>query len=244
VSAQTWLVYGAGQSASRTTGPHHFHRRLTVNAKTCNVCAAPTKIVTPIAAGAVASVPPALLDPTRPPPTETIVFHTQGGDHGALRSYSGTSGGAVGVQGCGRTAANSQRTGRGDGAAKSAGCSLRNLIGGGITVEDLSGGGASVAASPLSFLSVRSAMGRPSGDHSRLVRDLGEPGGRERGSPGKHLSQRRQDKSADCGRAHVVGWLRVFAGFARARCWRIAWFPEGFQRFERHPGRSDPLVVP
>ena len=45
----------------------------------------------------------------------------------------------------------------------------------------------------------------------------------------------RQDKSAACGPAHVVGWIEDFRQLTTQRCWR---FPSKFQAnqsSERHP---------
>ena len=43
----------------------------------------------------------------------------------------------------------------------------------------------------------------------------------------------RQDKSADIGRAHVVGWVRFFGISAHHACWRFRHKPQRFQRSER-----------
>ena len=43
-----------------------------------------------------------------------------------------------------------------------------------------------------------------------------------------------QDKSADLGRAHVVGWVRFFDYSKRQTRWRAPTKSQGFQRAERH----------
>ena len=229
VSAQTQPAYGAAQAASRTTGPPHFRRR-PMREEIVVKAAAPSKIVTPIAADAVADVPPAILDPTCPAPSGTIVFHSSGGDHGALRSYSGTSGRAVGVQRRGRKSANPQRTGCGDDAAERDGCSLRNIDGGGLTAGSTGDCGAGVAPSSPYHRAVLRFTGR---FRSGWFCD-DRSGRRGRRGARKHFIQRRQDKSADLGLAHMVGLFSDFVVSAGSACWRFARFSEEFQSPERH----------
>lgn len=45
----------------------------------------------------------------------------------------------------------------------------------------------------------------------------------------------RQDKSAACGPAHVVGWIEDFGQLGRQRGWRFRRKDQAFQRSERHP---------
>jgi hypothetical protein len=45
----------------------------------------------------------------------------------------------------------------------------------------------------------------------------------------------RQDKSAACGPAHVVGWIEDFGHLAQQRRWRFQKMDQAFQRSERHP---------
>lgn len=45
----------------------------------------------------------------------------------------------------------------------------------------------------------------------------------------------RQDKSAACGPAHVVGWIEDFRQLAQQRGWRFPRKDQAFQRSERHP---------
>ena len=45
----------------------------------------------------------------------------------------------------------------------------------------------------------------------------------------------RQDKSAACGPAHVVGWIEDFRQLAQQRRWRFLGKNQAFQRSERHP---------
>jgi len=42
-----------------------------------------------------------------------------------------------------------------------------------------------------------------------------------------------QDKSADLGRAHVVGWVRLFGHSEGRTCWRAPTKSQGFQRAKR-----------
>ena len=232
VPAQTQPAYGAAQAASRTTGPHHFRRRPMRDAFIVNVAAAPSKIVTPIAAGAVAVVLPTILDPTCPAPSGTIVFHTSGGDHGALRPYSGTSGRAFGVQRRGRTSANPQRTGGGDDAAEGDGCSLRNSDGGGLAAGFTGDGGAGVAPSSLGH-----GAGLRFTKRSRFEWACDGRSRARRRRAWEHSTQRRQDKSADRCRPHVIGWISLFAAPSSVGCRRFLDFAEELQRSNRHQDR-------
>lgn len=45
----------------------------------------------------------------------------------------------------------------------------------------------------------------------------------------------RQDKSAACGPAHVVGWIEDFRQLAKQQRWRFPRKAQAFQRSERHP---------
>jgi hypothetical protein len=51
-----------------------------------------------------------------------------------------------------------------------------------------------------------------------------------------NTTNRRQDKSADHGRAHVVGWVGLFGHYTTRACWRLRHKVQGIQRHERrHP---------
>jgi hypothetical protein len=49
----------------------------------------------------------------------------------------------------------------------------------------------------------------------------------------RNTTNGRQDKSADLGRAHVVGWIGYFRHSARRTCWRSPLISKKFQRSER-----------
>lgn len=59
----------------------------------------------------------------------------------------------------------------------------------------------------------------------------GEQGGRE------EISQRRQDKSADCCRAHVVGLFEYFGQFETQPSWRFSQELQTNQGPKRHRSR-------
>ena len=51
-----------------------------------------------------------------------------------------------------------------------------------------------------------------------------------------NATNRRQDKSADHGRAHVVGLVGLFRLWTNRACWRLHHKVQGIQRHERrHP---------
>ena len=54
----------------------------------------------------------------------------------------------------------------------------------------------------------------------------------------------RQDKSADHGRAYVVGWVRLFAHWSDRACWRLRHKVQGIQCSESHPCRYGRLLLP
>ena len=59
------------------------------------------------------------------------------------------------------------------------------------------------------------------------------------GGQPRNATHGRQDKSADCGLAHVVGKIEEFINVANTGCWRFRQIMQEFQSFERH--RSDCL---
>jgi len=110
ISAQTCPVSVRERAASRTTGPHHFFRRSGVGSSPAASWRA-RKNRDPHRRSAVAALRSAILDPTRSLPGGDIVFLKSGGDDGALRSYPGTAGRAVGMLRCGRGSTDRTRIG-------------------------------------------------------------------------------------------------------------------------------------
>ncbi len=58
------------------------------------------------------------------------------------------------------------------------------------------------------------------------------------GTGGLERDPGRQDKSADLGRAHVVGRVRFFRDWTDRACWRLRHKVQGIQRSERHRAAS------
>lgn len=54
----------------------------------------------------------------------------------------------------------------------------------------------------------------------------------------------RQDKSAACGPAHVVGWIEDFRQMAQQPCWRFPSKAQANQRSERHPRYRPARLAP
>lgn len=54
----------------------------------------------------------------------------------------------------------------------------------------------------------------------------------------------RQDKSADLGRAHVVGWVGFFGHWTNGACWRLRRKVQGIQRPERRRPPFGGLLLP
>ncbi len=54
----------------------------------------------------------------------------------------------------------------------------------------------------------------------------------------------RQDKSADHGRAHVVGWVGLFGHLTKRACWRLHHKVQGIQRIESHRPHFGRLLPP
>lgn len=54
----------------------------------------------------------------------------------------------------------------------------------------------------------------------------------------------RQDKSADLGRAHVVGCIEFFEHYQMTTCWRLARIFQRFQRSERRHTPSGKACCP
>ena len=54
----------------------------------------------------------------------------------------------------------------------------------------------------------------------------------------------RQDKSADHGRAYVLGCVRFFALLSNLACWHLRHKVQGIQCSESHPGRFGRHMLP
>ena len=59
-----------------------------------------------------------------------------------------------------------------------------------------------------------------------------------------NTANRRQDKSADLGRAHVVGRVRFFGDWTNRAYWRLRHKVQGIQRTERRHPPFGGLLLP
>lgn len=164
--------------------------------------AAPKKIVTPIAAGAVAGVPPAIIDPARSIPGERIVFLNSGGDDDDRTAYRGTSGGAAGQRRSGGAQADRGGTGGGIAAARR----TRRQADKGLTIGKAnSGRSVDAALLPLPF---RCSLRGAAGGAQAGIADRSSFAAKSRKWAEKYHSGRRRDKRGD-GACPSCGWFYV-----------------------------------
>lgn len=164
--------------------------------------AAPKKIVTPIAAGAVAGVPPAIIDPARSIPGTRIVFHASGGDDDDRTTYRGTAGGAAGQRRSGGAQADRGGTGGGIAAARR----TRRQADSGLTIGKAnSGRSVDAALLPLPF---RCSLRGAGGGAQAGIADRSSFASNSRKGAEKYHSGRRRDKRGG-GACPSCGWFYV-----------------------------------
>ena len=162
--------------------------------------AAPKKIVTPIAAGAVAGVPPAIIDPARSIPGTRIVFLNSGGDDDDRTTYRGTAGGAAGQRRSGGAQADRGGTGGGIAAARR----TRRQADSGLTIGKAnSGRSVDAALLPLPF---RCSLRGAGGGAQAGIADRSSFAAKSRKGAEKYHSGRRRDKRGD-GACPSCGWF-------------------------------------
>ena len=164
--------------------------------------AAPKKIVTPIAAGAVAGVPPAIIDPARSIPGERIVFLNSGGDDDDRTAYRGTAGGAQRQRRSGGAQADRGGTGGGIAAARR----TRRQADSSLTIGKAnSGRSVDAALLPLPF---RCSLRGAGGGAQAGIADRSSFAAKSRKGAEKCHSGRRRDKRGD-GACPSCGWFYV-----------------------------------